>query len=156
MKYVIADLMDQQGLLVIPTNQQKVHGAGLAKLAKTRRIIDNPQRVYQLDVKAHWRDKVDMSLLRKEMAKLYHYLLDNPVNCWIPLVGLGHGQGDLREIIKLLVRFVEAAPSACIVVPTADILARTPMAKTLTDSTEENLETIIDLLHWEINTVAFP
>ena len=153
-RYIEADLFEQPGVIVVPTNTGKVHGAGLAKMARNAGVINDPARVFQLDVKAHWSDPADVEMIRTGLNRLVMEVTSNPLTRYsIPLVGIGHGEGDPEMIVPLIAR----AQAWCetrggdlmIVLPTGAALARTlahARGRARTDNTASILPRVVEIL----------
>jgi len=145
---VRGDLMDifgtavvhGQGVVVVPINQGHVHGAGLAKMFKD--YMANPH-VMPIYVKKHWRDEANIDLMKDGLRRLINRARSEPdVQFYLPLMGLGHGQGDPKVILPLLKQTMEASPNIHIVIPTREALLKTPKGTTRTDKTPELLAQI--------------
>jgi hypothetical protein len=158
--YLEGDLFDfldpeGRGVLVIPTNAARVHGAGLAKLARQRGLFDTElgaERVFVLDVKHRYWERTDVELLKVGLRRLLTLARRRPnLTFFLPLVGLGHGEGDPEVIVPLLkqcVAFAEehAGGNVRLVLPTPEALGRTPMGSARTDHTLGTLDRIKELL----------
>lgn len=156
--------------VVITTNLGGVHGAGLAKAASMQGLIKSnnvnfdsspSERVFTVAVKgkesstakvsgkaySEQTTKENVELLKSEMRKVYMYAKANPeVSVYIPLVGMGFGEGDINEIGPVIVGMLEL-PNVKLVVPSADILAAVSQAKVRKDNTAKNLESNMEWIY---------
>lgn len=130
-RVIEGDIWAQDGVPVIPTNMGGVHGAGLAQQAKKRGLIADRQDgafalrnegdLVTFPVKMKWSDRADISLLRKSAGKLVALAREYSEDTFLlPLVGLGHGEGDVNEIVPILKSVLERAGNIKLVLPTTD------------------------------------
>ncbi len=151
------DIFAIPGIPVITTNLGGVHGAGLAQAAAKKGLIQwgdggfkATDRVVQFPVKKIHSDNMSMNnnmqLLASSLTKLQDVAEDNPKNTYLlPLAGTGHGEGNLAEILPMLVEVVMETPNIKLVIPTSDVnLGR--MGTIRTDSTKQNLPMIREVL----------
>tara|TARA_R100001594_G_scaffold52626_1_gene86163 strand:- start:20973 stop:24050 length:3078 start_codon:yes stop_codon:yes gene_type:complete len=128
-KIIIGDLWDQQGFKVVSTNLGGVHGRGLAQQAKQKGLItsknidflSSPQNseVLTIAVKGNAPETAKLSgkafsesttggnvkLLSSEVDKLIAFAKKNPLKrINLPMIGLGFGEGDPKEIKPILER----------------------------------------------------
>lgn len=156
-KIIKGNIWEQKGYKVITTNLGGVHGAGLAKQAKLRgkieqyknKSIDTRPRdsdVITLAVKGmapetvdekykgyknnSWAEKVEngnIDLLKSEIEKLKDLADTLKEMVYLPLAGLGHGEGNYEIIMPIL---EEAARHPRITLITPDETARTSIETT--------------------------
>ena len=158
-KVVSGDLFAQNAIPVIPTNLGGIHGAGVAQLAKNKGLVKqgdgifsaNTQRI-QFPVKKVWSDKTDMALLSDSMEKLISAANKNPDKQFVmPLVGLGHGEGDMNQIVPLIADALKRTNNLTLVLPGENVsLGRQGTVRQ--DKTREQLPAIQKLLNQELNT----
>jgi hypothetical protein len=122
---IIGDIWEQDGYKVITTNLGGVHGRGLAKQAKDKSKIKTSNKdfdsrpdndVITLAVKGKapetakikgraYSEKVEggnLGLLSSELDKLVKFAKTTDKNIYLPLAGLGFGEGDPAKILPLL------------------------------------------------------
>lgn len=151
------DIWKFPGIVVIPTNLGGVHGAGLAEQASKKGLIKKEDgnfkvtdKVIQFPVKKVWSDNMDinnnMDLLKDSLRKLMAYAKAHPDKQFLlPLVGLGHGEGKVEDIVPLLKMTIEYTNNIKLVLPTPDIqLGRKGTVRK--DTTLEKLPQIEKLL----------
>ena len=154
---VQGDIFAIPGIPVITTNLGGIHGAGLAQAAAKKGLIQKgdggfkaTDKVVQLPVKKIWSDNMSMNnnmqLLATSLNKLQEVAENNPKNTYLlPLAGTGHGEGNLAEILPMLVEVVMETPNIKLVIPTDDVsLGR--MGTVRQDTTKQNLPMIREVL----------
>jgi hypothetical protein len=156
-KVVEGDIFSMDGIPVITTNLGGVHGAGLAQLAKNKGLIKQGDgafmandKVVQLPVKLKWSDSMAMNnnmlLLMESLTRLVDVAKSNPNNTYLlPLAGLGHGEGSVKEIMPLLINTVKSANNITLVLPGENVnLGRQGTVRK--DSTRDKMPEIKDML----------
>jgi hypothetical protein len=154
---VQGDIFAIPGIPVITTNLGGIHGAGLAQAAAKKGLIQKgdggfkaTDKVVQLPVKKIWSDNMSMNnnmqLLATSLNKLQEVAENNPKNTYLlPLAGTGHGEGNIAEILPMLVEVVMETPNIKLVIPTDDVsLGR--MGTVRQDTTKQNLPMIREVL----------
>lgn len=123
-RLIYGDIFEQDGIPVITTNLQGIHGAGLAKLAKNKGLITQGQGKFKATQKAisfpvkGWEDSTQLvkgatwsesvtgkniDLVKDSANKLIEYankIKDQTI--LLPMVGLGHGEGDFDSIAPII------------------------------------------------------
>lgn len=138
---------------VIPTNLGGVHGAGLAQAAKARGLVTDGKGEFSANtarvtfpVKKVWSDATDMDVFKDSMKKLFMLARKNPnLKFALPLAGLGHGEGDINQIVPLLAMAVKNNPNITLVLPADNIDLGRP-GTVRQDKTRENMPAIIAAL----------
>jgi hypothetical protein len=156
-KVVEGDIFSIPGIPVITTNLGGVHGAGLAQLANAKNLIKKgdgaykaTDKVVQLPVKKVWSDNMamnnNMELLKDSLRKLIVTARNNPGKTYLlPLAGLGHGEGSVKEIMPFLISTVQASPNIKLVLPAENVgLGRQGTVRQ--DKTREKLPEIKKML----------
>jgi glutaredoxin 2 len=156
-KVLEGDIFTLPGIPVITTNLGGVHGAGLAQAAKTKGLITQgdgnfkaTDTVVQLPVKKKWSDSMamnnNMELLKESLRSLIRTARDNKSNTYLlPLAGLGHGEGSIKDILPLLIKTVQAEDNIKLVLPAENVnLGRQGTVRK--DTTRENLSKIKEML----------
>ncbi len=138
---------------IIPTNMGGVHGAGLAQAAKARGLVADGKGEFSANtarvtfpVKQVWKDATNMAIFKDSMTKLFMLARKNPnLKFALPLVGLGHGEGKINEIVPLLAMAVKNNPNITLVLPAENIDLGRP-GTVRQDKTRENMPEIIKAL----------
>jgi hypothetical protein len=141
---------------VIPTNLGGIHGAGLAQQAAAKGLVIKGEGDFSakatrvaFPVKKIWSDQTDMDLLRASLERLGRVAIKNPqLKFALPLVGMGHGEGKMEEILPLLAATVKANPNITLVLPDASTHLGRP-GTVRKDNTRENMPAIMDMLRKE-------
>lgn len=152
------DIFEMEGIPVIPTNLGGVHGAGLAKNAARRGLIQRGSGQYSdegaavtLPVKQHWSnsmaDSDNMALMKKSLDQLVATARKNSGSTYLlPLAGLGHGEGAVKQVMPLLFEAMRSAPNIKLVLPSDEALKATPKGTARTDETALKLPEIRKML----------
>jgi len=166
-KVVEGDIFQMQGIPVITTNLEGVHGAGLAQAAASKGLITRgdgefkiKDNVIQLPVKGNepstrkpgkgaYSESVtgnNVELMKSGLRKIIVYARENKdKTILLPLAGLGHGEGSVKEILPILIKTISATDNIKLVLPSEDVsLGR--QATVRTDATRSNMPAIKEAL----------
>lgn len=128
LKIIEGDIWNSGGIPIITTNLGGVHGAGLANQAYKKGFIEYKKhgefgdrgKVITFPVKKVWSDKTNLSLLKESADKLIKLANDNPDKKYtLPLIGLGHGEGNVNEILPVIKQILEATNNVQLILPTS-------------------------------------
>jgi len=172
-RIVEGDITKIQGIKVIPTNLGGVHGAGLAKTAATKgwikrgkgkfevTVTSDLEGVITFPVKKVWSDKTDINLLKDSLEKLGDVASmgvqeGSDSKILLPLVGIGHGEGDIDVIVPMLRRFLEEHSNVTLVLPSQQAFDAAKKGTARTDRTMENMSRIKELLGTEAKSTGAP
>jgi hypothetical protein len=151
------DIWTSGGIPIITTNLGGVHGAGLANQAFKKGYIKYKEEgefgdrgeVITFPVKKVWSDKTNMTLLKDSADKLVALANANPNKMYsLPLIGLGHGEGTLDEIVPIIKSILDNTNNVQLVLPTKDIdrgkqgTARTDNSLTMVDEIKKRLSNL--------------
>jgi hypothetical protein len=160
-KVIKGDLFAQPGIPVIPTNMGGVHGAGVAKIAMQKGLIRRGEgpfgfrrnKAVTFPVKYVWYDTCDIDLMQHSAFQLMELTRNHPdLTFYIPLVGIGHGEGNPVEITnQVLLPILEGTDNVVLVLPTPEIIAASPKGKARTDDTSRKLPVIEAILRERLN-----
>lgn len=161
-KIIDGDIWRIPGIPVITTNLGGVHGAGLANQAYKKNYIKYKQdgnfgvRALEEDlgdiivtfpVKKIWSDKTNLPLLQDSANKLIKLANDNPSETYLlPLIGLGHGEGNVNDILPIIKQILNSTNNIKLVLPTPT----TDRGKQGTVRTDKSLD-IVDIVRQELN-----
>lgn len=153
-KIVEGDIWTSGGVPIITTNLGGVHGAGLANQAykkgylvyKSQGEFGDRGKVISFPVKKVWSDKTDINLLNDSANKLIDLANNNPIKQYsLPLIGLGHGEGSIQEIVPVIKRILDSTTNVKLVLPT-ETIDRGKQGTARTDNSLSMVKQIKDML----------
>lgn len=142
---IYGDIWDQDGIKVVSTNLQGVHGRGLAKQAKDMGYITKhnvsfhtsnfKSEVICLAVKGKepssakipgkaFSERVvggNLQLLKDELRLFVRYVRENrDKQFYLPYIGMGFGEGNQYEILPML-EWVAKEPNVCLIAKDGEV-----------------------------------
>ena len=146
-----------EGFIVVPTNIEGCHGAGIAKTAYDKGFINyydgwfglvRNSKVIKFPVKYKPTDKCDIDLMWHSAVKLAAIAQAFPdKKIYLPLVGIGHGEGDVSTIIDNIISpLLKENDNIILVLPDEEAFKASPKARSRIDRTLEKIPEIIKKL----------
>lgn len=162
-KVVEGDIWSFNGVPVITTNLGGIHGAGLANQAFKKGYIKYKaegnfgvrsknalEDIVTFPVKNVWSDKTNLGLLQDSANKLISLANNNKNSKYLlPLIGLGHGEGNLNEILPIIKQILNSTDNITLVLPTKE----TNRGKQGTARTDNSLN-IVDQIKKELKSIT--
>lgn len=142
---------------VVTVNKEGIHGAGLARIASDKGLIKRGQN-RGIDESPYLKDKTpvvtiavkgeepstrikvnraftervtgkNLELVKRELDKLVEIAKKNPDDVFaLPLVGMGHGEGDVAQLARILSETLSKADNIVLVRPPKNLKAKYPSA----------------------------